>query len=262
MTRYPCLERLGALGTSPSASRFPRFRGHARLSSRDPSTRTNGHAHAHPRLRRLRPHARPPDRRRAAGRRGARGARAGAGGDVLPDGAAARLRRGGVLAGDLHRAARPRRAAGRHPRLPVLRVPALGHLRARRRRYPGAARSRRKARRGAEVPHDGRGVGARHPGGRVRRLAERPPLVRGRRGRGGQGGRRDAAPRASPSGGARRPESRAAPGRRESWTPSSAPAGRPAPAAPLFAASSPTSAAWNAPTSRRRGSFRSCTRSS
>ena len=50
--------------------------------------------------------------------------------------------------------------------------------------------------------------------------------------------------------------------RPESWTPSSAPAGRPAPAAPGAPRSSRTSAAWNGPTSRRRGSSRSCTRSS
>ena len=98
----------------------------------------HGHAHAHARLRRLRPHPSPPDRRRAAARRGAQGAPAGARGDVLPDGAAPRLRRGGVLAVHLHRAARPRRATGRHPGLPVLRVPALGDLRARATRASGS----------------------------------------------------------------------------------------------------------------------------
>ena len=141
------LNRISVTTGSKCAERarvwFHESRGHARLSTRDPST--HGRPHAHARLRRLRPDPAPQDGGRAARRRGAQGARAGARGDVLPDGPAPRLRRGRVLAVDVHRAARSRRALDRHPGLSVLRVPALRNLRAQRRGHPGAARSRRES---------------------------------------------------------------------------------------------------------------------
>ena len=93
----------------------------------------------------------------------------------------------------------------RHPGLRVAAVPALRHLRARRRRHRETRRPARQARRPAGIPDHRGGLDARHDAARIRREAHRHPLAQRRPGGGGP--RRAHAAQADPG---PRPASRSA----------------------------------------------------
>src|SRR5215472_10488537 len=91
------------------------------------------------------------------------------GGDLLAHGSAPGVRRLGVLAGRVCSAPRAgRRRPRRDPGFSVALFPAVVHLRPRGLGRPQPGGPAWQARRCTRVPDDGRGVGARHPGRRLR----------------------------------------------------------------------------------------------
>ena len=108
-------------------------------------------------------------------------------GDLLPDAAPPRVRRGRDVAVVVFGHARPRRSAvHRDSGVSLADVPALVHLRQREKRDPRAEGPRRQAHRHAGIPDDGAGVDSRHPAGRIRRRSRKCRVLHGR-GRGDAG---------------------------------------------------------------------------